>query len=375
MNDISNSSRAHIERHVLPGMTATILHRPACREVFVTVSHTPGEPAALTFGKAAGILRDLGARPAAAEVFGFAHEEFAAETGRALGDATLPLTWIEDGPEAGEAAAGIEVWGVAGAEVTPVIVDGVRLGSVFDNGATRVCRLGGLLPPSVDCSCEDQTRAVFAMMKAGVEAAGMKFSNVLRTWFHNHDILDWYGEFNQVRDVFFRENQVFRGIVPASTGVAGRNPKNAALTAGLVAFRPQVEGIEAAPLASPLQCPALDYGSSFSRAVEVAYPDHRRVFVSGTASIEPGGKTVHLDNMEGQVKLTFDVVHAIIAARGMDWNDVNRGIAYVKHAQDIPVFERYLRQSAAASAPFIVAHNDICRGDLLFEIEVDAIAC
>lgn len=356
-------------------MTLTVLHLAACREVFITVSHVPGDAPALTFGKAAGALRDLDARPVSAEAFGFTHATHAAEFGRAIGDDTLPVTWLEESPEAGETAAGIEIWAVAGVETSPILADGRQLGRVFDNGATRICRLGGLVPPERNDTREDQTRDVFRAMKAGVETAGMKFSNVLRTWFHNDDILDWYGAFNKVRDDFFQENHVFRGIVPASTGVAGRNPQSAALTAGLVAFQPKMEGITASPLASPLQCPALDYGSSFSRAVEIAYPDHQRVFVSGTASIEPGGKTVHLDDMEGQTRLTFDVVHAILEARGMGWNDVTRGIAYVKYAQDIPVFEKYLRNSAAASAPFITAHNDICRGDLLFEIEVDAIAC
>ena len=54
-------------------------------------------------------------------------------------------------------------------------------------------------------------------------------------------------------------------------------------------------------LPSPLQCPALEYGSSFSRAAELRTPGWRRVVVSGTASILPGSHEVaHVGDVDAQ---------------------------------------------------------------------------
>ena len=125
-------------------------------------------------------------------------------------------------------------------------------------------------------------------------------------------------------------------------------------------------------LPSPLQCPALQYGSSFSRAVEVAMPDMRRVFVSGTASIAPGGETVHVGDVLAQTARTCEVVEAILASRQLGWEHVTRATAYVRHAADAGVFEQYRDRAGLPPLPVVVAHNTICRDDLLFELEVDA---
>jgi enamine deaminase RidA (YjgF/YER057c/UK114 family) len=122
-----------------------------------------------------------------------------------------------------------------------------------------------------------------------------------------------------------------------------------------------------------LQSSARDYGSSFSRAVEVAMPDHRRLYVSGTASIDKEGRTVFLDDTRAQVRLTMEVVQAILQSRGMDWADVTRSLAYFKRAEDAPLLGTYCRDNTLAPFPVIVAENDVCRDDLLFEIEVDAV--
>jgi len=125
---------------------------------------------------------------------------------------------------------------------------------------------------------------------------------------------------------------------------------------------------------SPLQCPALRYGSSFSRAVEVAAPDHRRLYLSGTASIDPGGKTAHVGDIEKQIELTMRVVGAILASRGMGWDNVSRAVAYVERATHASAFQAYRLGAGLAQLPVVIVENPLCRGDLLFEIELDALA-
>ena len=290
-----------------------------------------------------------------------------------LGSAEWPLTWVQEGNGEGAPLAGIQVHAVADVAVTPLWLDERVVGTVFDTPTARFCALGGLRPALASAPRRDQARETFDLMEEALALAGMTFKHVCRTWFYLEDILDWYEAFNQVRNEFFAARGVFNGVVPASTGVGGSNAAGTAVVADLIAVRPKDPRVTLRAIPSPLQCPAPEYGSSFSRAVELSLPDHRRLYVSGTASIAPDGKTVHGEDPEGQVRLTMEVVEAILRSREMDWSNVTRAIGYFKHAEDAPVFERWLTAQKLAPLPAIIAKNDICRDDLLFEIEVDAI--
>ena len=67
------------------------------------------------------------------------------------------------------------------------------------------------------------------------------------------------------------------------------------------------------------------------------------------------------------------VVHAILASRGMNWTDVTRALAYFKRAEHAPIFDKYRAENNVPPFPAVIVQNDICRDELLFEIEVDAI--
>jgi len=252
-------------------------------------------------------------------------------------------------------------------------LEGRRVGTLFEDQFSRCLRLVGLLPADVTSPRPEQTDAIFQQMEAALASQGMTFANVVRTWFYNDDILAWYHDFNGVRNAFFRQREVFDGMMPASTGVAGRNAIGAGLISGLIAIEAKDPAVKAFAVPSVLQSSAADYGSSFSRAAELDLPDHRRLYVSGTASIDRSGRTVFVGDCRAQVKQTMEVVQAILRSRGMDWTQVTRSLAYFKRAPDAYLFEAYRKESGLPLFPAIVVENDICRDDLLFEIEVDAI--
>ena len=202
----------------------------------------------------------------------------------------------------------------------------------------------------------------------------MDMANAVRLWFYNDDILSWYDEFNAVRDRFFAERGIFDRLLPASTGVGGRNPARAALVAGAMAIQAKEDYVTMQEVLSPRQDPATEYGSSFSRAVEIAKPDHRVVLVSGTASIGADGKTVHIEDVDAQIALAMEVVEAIIVSRGMSYSDITRAVLYFKHAKDAPAFDAYCENHGLPVMPLVIIHGDICRHNLLFEIELDAIS-
>ena len=217
-----------------------------------------------------------------------------------------------------------------------------------------------------------QGRECFENLETALQLAGMSFFDVARTWLYLDDILAWYGEFNQVRTAYFGERGIFKGLVPASTGVSGVNPAGAALIADCLAMKLKPGKATLRAIPSPLQCPALEYGSSFSRAVELGTGDHRRLWISGTASIAVGGETDYVGQMDSQVDLTLKVVHAILKSRQMDWSDVCRGIAYFRQAEDVGSFTRLCAIHGVPTAPMLCSENYICRDDLLFELELDA---
>jgi len=124
---------------------------------------------------------------------------------------------------------------------------------------------------------------------------------------------------------------------------------------------------------SPKQCPAPAYGSAFSRAVEIHSPGFRQVLISGTASIEPGGATAHVGDVQAQIDLTMEVVESILESRGMSLADTSRATAYFRSGSDAPRFIEWMERHEIRNLPVVHACCDICRDDLLFELELDAI--
>ena len=122
-----------------------------------------------------------------------------------------------------------------------------------------------------------------------------------------------------------------------------------------------------------MQCAALEYGSSFSRAVEIGTPECRTLMVSGTASIEPGGATAYVDDVPRQIQLTMDVVEAILVSRGMGWRDATRAVMYLKKAAYMTEWRAWLRAHRLEGLPLITVEANVYRDDLLVELEVDAV--
>ena len=208
--------------------------------------------------------------------------------------------------------------------------DGRTVGAKYEDAYAEYVLLMGVAPDHLDAPREQQAREVFDNLDKLLKTEGFAFPDVVRTWLYLDKLLEWYDVLNRVRDEFFETHNIFGGFVPASTGIGCANSLGAAMIAGAIAMRAKDERATKAMLDSPLQCSALDYRSSFSRAAEIVNPEWRTVFVSGTASIEPGGATVHHDDADKQIALTMDVVKAILETRNMTFTDSVRAIAYIK---------------------------------------------
>jgi enamine deaminase RidA (YjgF/YER057c/UK114 family) len=245
-------------------------------------------------------------------------------------------------------------------------------GSVFTEGCARQCLVGGLVPADRTLSRPDQTRHALEDLQAILARAGFQLADAVRTWFFLDNILSWYDDFNRVRTQMYSGVNFRSGSHPASTGVGAKNPAGGALTVAAWAMQPLNSSVRAKEIASPLQCPAPAYGSSFSRAMELTSASGRRLFISGTASIAPGGETLWLADARRQVAQTMQVVEAILHSRGFGLPDLTRATAYFKHGTEARAFTEWQVARNLQLQSVALVQCDLCRDDLLFELEADA---
>lgn len=284
------------------------------------------------------------------------------------------ISWFHgDSSRTGLSPVSLQAFAVVGAEPVQVVRRGAGRGFVFEDDAVRVCRLAGVVPVSLSASREEQTREVLASAESMLNEAGFQFTDTVRTWFYLDHLLEWYDGFNAVRTGFYRDRGVLNGLIPASTGIGAGNGHGGALSCDLLAVVPRPGRLGVRMVSSPMQDSALNYRSSFSRAVEIESSGGRQLLVSGTASIDRDGRTAHAGNPAAQIDLTLRVVEALLSSRGMGWNEVTRGLAYFKRLADRPLMDRWFRDRGVSGFSPAVAEADICRPDLDFEVEVDAV--
>lgn len=373
--DQSSSVSIEITKIATDELDVVTVSRPSFKKFYI--SARPGRDGEhySMFENLGSFVSEHNAKIVAQDVFGACelHPDGIDALEGACGEVEWPVTWIEGQGRSEKNLTGTQAYAISGVYVEPVRLDGEIIGGMFEDDDAKYCLLGDLRPTDISCSRAKQARATFEKMEAALRIVDMDFSNVVRTWLYISEILCWYDEFNVVRTQFLNERGVFGGVVPASTGIGVANPAGAALITDVFAVKPKNNNVSVHAVTSPLQCPAIDYKSSFSRAVEVLLPDHRRLYISGTASVEPGGKTAHLGDVEKQIALTMKIVQAILESRRMGWADTSRAIAYFKDMGNSPMLDKYCKENCLPHMPITVAHGDICRDELLFEIEVDAV--
>jgi enamine deaminase RidA (YjgF/YER057c/UK114 family) len=366
-----DAARSAAEKQLPQKLRAGPCH-PA--EFVLTETPRPGEPVAAMFLRLAASLQQRHAQILALMIYGGVtrQPEIDRAMQEALGEADWPVTWVEAASCDGAALAGIQAFALSGQSVTRIRIGRRVVGSVFEDEGARHCLLGGLGPQATSLAPAAQVQQMFSGLELALDMAGFALSDVARTWFYNDDILPWYGEFNRVRSALYAGVKWRTGSLPASTGIGARNPAGAAVQVALWAVQPLARASCATEIASPLQCPAPAYGSSFSRAMEIDAGGLRRLLVSGTASIHPDGRTAFVGDIRRQVDLTMEVVAAILRSRGMDYREVTRATAYYRHAADRRHFTAWLAQHGFSAMPVVHTHSVVCRDDLLFEIELDA---
>jgi 2-iminobutanoate/2-iminopropanoate deaminase len=123
---------------------------------------------------------------------------------------------------------------------------------------------------------------------------------------------------------------------------------------------------------------AYSYGSAFSRGMRIDLNGLVILLISGTASIDDEGETVHVGDLRGQTRRTFDNITGLLASEGATWKDVVRTTCYLRDIErDYKAFNEertafYLKQGLDPLPASTGIQAILCRPELLVEIEAIA---
>ena len=184
-----------------------------------------------------------------------------------------------------------------------------------------------------------------------------------------------YWQFNTARQQVLREcGRALTGSVPAASalGAASDSP----LVVYFLAARTAPTFLENPRQLSAYHYPR-QYGSHspvFSRATLLRQSGGLALFISGTASIV-GHRSLHVGDTAAQTRETLANIEALLAEANRVARSARFGLGglackvYVRRPADLPVIKAELAAALGAGAKVIYLQADICRQDLLVEIE------
>jgi len=228
-----------------------------------------------------------------------------------------------------------------------------------------------------------------ALLQA-TEIAYREIFSVLNQTEHRHLIRVWnylpeinreadgderYRHFNSARRTAFRDSgRAKLSTVPAASALG--SPAGSPICIYFIAAREPPQMIE-----NPRQTSAYHYPPKFgrhtpmfSRACVLSESAGTSLFVSGTASIV-GHETIHPGDVAAQTQETLANISALL-------DEANRVVrsprytldrlkfkVYVRQPSDLHTIKSALAESLRTAAPIVYLQADVCREDLLVEIE------
>ena len=206
------------------------------------------------------------------------------------------------------------------------------------------------------------------------------FHTVLRVWNYFPAInqeshaMERYRQFNIGRqDAFVAHGRSVVDKVPAACALGSAG---GGLHVAFLATRANVVGIE-----NPRQLSAYHYPSqygprspTFARAGLVRLGGRDMLFISGTASIV-GHQTLHHGDVAAQTRECLHNIAAIVAEANRQAPDAHFRLdqlaytVYVRHAENLAAVRREMAQFVGAPVSVVFLQADVCRVELLVEIE------
>jgi enamine deaminase RidA (YjgF/YER057c/UK114 family) len=118
--------------------------------------------------------------------------------------------------------------------------------------------------------------------------------------------------------------------------------------------------------------------SSFSRGMRIDLNGLAILLISGTASIDEDGRSVHIGDFPGQMRRTLQNITGLLEAEGATWKDIVRTTCYLRDIErDYAAFNEertaFFQEQGLDPLPASTGIQAIlCRPELLVEIEAIA---
>jgi 2-iminobutanoate/2-iminopropanoate deaminase len=128
---------------------------------------------------------------------------------------------------------------------------------------------------------------------------------------------------------------------------------------------------------------AYDYAkpSSFSRGMRIDLNGVVILLISGTASIDETGVSVHIGDFRAQMRRTYKNITALLEAEGATWHDIVRTTCYLRDIdRDYAEFNEertaFFKEQGLDPLPASTGiEAKLCRPELLIEMEAIAMFC
>jgi enamine deaminase RidA (YjgF/YER057c/UK114 family) len=118
--------------------------------------------------------------------------------------------------------------------------------------------------------------------------------------------------------------------------------------------------------------------SSFSRGMRIDLNGLTILLISGTASIDDAGKSVHIGDLRAQCRRTFANITGLLESEGCTWHDIVRTSCYLRDIdRDYEAFNEertafFAEQGLDPLPASTGIQAKLCRPELLVEIEAIA---
>ncbi|WP_175685252.1 endoribonuclease L-PSP [Burkholderia anthina] len=266
---------------------------------------------------------------------------------------------------------------------------GLVFGSIVVQEATGVTGADRDSGTPLERATHDAYRALFDVLDTLGIAHPLRIWNTVPAINAQQFGIERYRQFNIGRQRAFDAcRRALTGGVPAACAlgsvvpVAGDTPPAAPLAIHFIASRTPADPVENPRQISAYHYPA-EYGPrapTFARAAAWTDGDAPPLlFVSGTASIV-GHRTVHRGDVVAQTRETIANLAAVLEQAARQGHgpftlaDLSYRV-YVRDAADaaaLAAIARALREAAGPDVRPLFVHADVCRDDLLVEIEASA---
>lgn len=263
--------------------------------------------------------------------------------------------------------------------------------AVFEWESSRVLIIEGVRGNSQNDPINRQGNEIFKKIETILLAEGMQINEIVRQWNYIGKITDVqngiqnYQAFNESRSCFYEKTNWENRGYPAATGI-GTDTSWLVVSLIAVSVPPEMQIV---PLNNPLQIAAHAYSQSvlngeqnsrkktpkFERGKIIQNRHGAICFVSGTAAIR-SEESLNKPDAGLQTQQTIDNINYLISGENLKWHNLSTdtrlkmaGVrVYIKNMNDLEQVKAKIEQSWA-NIPAIYLQADICRSELLVEIE------